>query len=248
MPRKQNAITKAVATVTGGNPAQETPRLYLVLTIIMLAWLAVGLTLFIIRGDWENIFLTLLVIGLIVGPAFLLRQSRVHVPHEFQLIAVAFVFLTLFLGSARDFYYKFWWWDWVIHTGSGFLLGVIGWIALFLLNQTDRLPKGMRPSFLCLFGLTFAVFVGVVWEIFEFAVDQVWPEVNMQSTETGVADTMHDLIVDTIGATVVALMGWAYFRSGRYSFLADGVKAFLRMNPRLFRKGKRTKKGEGTAL
>src|SRR5688572_24880802 len=65
----------------------------------------------------------------------------------------------------------------------------------------------MRPEFLCFFAVTFAVFLGVLWEIFEFAVDKIAPIVNMQSGETGVADTMHDLIVDTLGAIVVALMG-----------------------------------------
>jgi hypothetical protein len=57
----------------------------------------------------------------------------------------------------------------------------------------------------------------------------------MQSRETGVGDTMLDLIVDLLGAIVVALMGWAYFKSGRYSFIADGVQKFIRKNPRLFR-------------
>jgi hypothetical protein len=59
----------------------------------------------------------------------------------------------------------------------------------------------------------------------------------MQSLETGIDDTMHDLIVDTIGAVIVALMGLAYFKAGRYSFLADGVRGFIAMNPRLFRRG-----------
>jgi hypothetical protein len=64
----------------------------------------------------------------------------------------------------------------------------------------------------------------------------MWPEVNMQSNETGVADTMYDLIVDTLGAIVVALMGWAYYKTGRYSFLADGIRTFIEKNPRLFGK------------
>ena len=78
--------------------------------------------------------------------------------------------------------------------------------------------------------------MGVLWEIFEFAVDSIWPHVNMMSNETGVADTMHDLIVDTIGAIIVAFMGWAYSRTGRYSFLVDAVRGFIRKNPRLFGK------------
>jgi hypothetical protein len=92
----------------------------------------------------------------------------------------------------------------------------------------------VRPAFRCFFGVTFAVTLGVLWEIFEFAVDSIWPEVNMQSNESGVKDTMYDLIVDTAGAVVVALMGWAYYRTGRYSFFADGIRAFIEKNPRLF--------------
>lgn len=115
------------------------------------------------------------------------------------------------------------------------MLGIIGFLTLFLMNQTDRPPFGIRPAFLCFFGVTFAVFLGVLWEILEFAVDLAFPWANMQSRETGVGDTMLDLIVDTVGAIVVALMGWAYFKSGRYSFIKDGVQKFIRKNPRLFR-------------
>ena len=215
-----------------GHPPEER-NLYLTLTGFLQALLAVGLVLFLLRRSWENVFLTAVVIGLTLVPALLFRRYRVIIPPEFQLVAAAFVFLSLFLGSALDFYYRFWWWDLVLHTASGFLLGIIGFVALFVLNQTDRLPAGMRPAFLSFFGVTFAVTLGVAWEIFEFAVDRLWPSVNMQSTETGVRDTMVDLIVDTLGAVVVAVMGYAYLRTGRYSFIADGVRSFVRRNPRL---------------
>jgi hypothetical protein len=76
----------------------------------------------------------------------------------------------------------------------------------------------------------------VLREIFEFAVDRVAPHVNMQSNETGVVDTMQDLIIDTLGAVVVAVMGWIYLRTGRYSFIADGVRLFVQRNPRLLRR------------
>jgi hypothetical protein len=214
----------------------ERPGLYVKLTLAIQSLLLLGLILFVMHRDWENVFLTITVIGLTVLPAFVLRKYRVYLPPDFQLIATAFVFLSLFLGSAGDLYYRFWWWDIVLHTSSGFLLGIIGFIVLYLLNQTDRLPREMRPGFRCFFGLTFAVSLGVLWEIFEFAVDQIAPQINMQSTETGVADTMHDLIVNTVGAIIVALMGWAYLRTGRYSFLSDSIRRFIRKNPHLFRK------------
>jgi hypothetical protein len=96
------------------------------------------------------------------------------------------------------------------------------------------LPRAVGPGLVCVFGITFAVTLGVLWEIFEYLVDLLWPHANMMSRETGIHDTMHDLIVDTIGAIIVGLMGYAYSRSGRFSFLIDAVRAFMRKNPRWF--------------
>ena len=219
-------------TKVNSNP-NEQRNLYLVLTSVLQLLLVIGLILFLLRRNWENVFLTAVVIALTLVPAFLFRRYRVIIPPEFQLISALFIFLSLFLGSALDFYYHFWWWDMVLHTASGFLLGIIGFITLYVLNQTDRLPPDMKPAFRCFFGFTFAVTLGVVWEIYEFAMDRFWPQFDMQSTGTGVVDTMKDLIVDTIGALVVAMMGYAYLKSGRYSFIGDGVRAFLRKNARL---------------
>jgi hypothetical protein len=207
--------------------------IYVTLTLGVQGLLITGLILFILKRDWENVFLTIAVMLITLVPAVINRRKRIFIPPEFQFISVLFVFLSLYLGSGFDFYYKFWWWDLVLHTSSGFLLGIVGFIALFAINQTDHLPAGVKPSFLCFFGVTFAVTLGVVWEIFEFSVDRLWPSVNMQSNETGVFDTMKDLIVDTLGAVVVAFMAWGYLKTGRYSFLADGVRGFLLKNPRL---------------
>jgi len=221
----------------------ERQNIHVVLTLLIQALVVVGLVLFLIRRDWENVFLTALVLLLTLVPAFLLRRYRVYIPPEFQLISAAFIFLSLFLGSALDLYYHFWWWDIALHAGSGFLLGIVGFLTLFLLNQTDRIPAGIRPAFLCFFGVTFAVFLGVLWEIFEFAVDLIVPHANMMSWETGAGDTIVDLIVDTLGAVIVGLMAWTYTKTGRYSFIADGVRKFIQKNPRLFGTlGKLTKK------
>jgi hypothetical protein len=232
--RRQGRRTRSRTAMPAETPEPPGERkLYLGLTLLIQALLAVGLVMFLLRRNWENVFLTAVVILLTLVPAFLSRRYRMIIPPEFELVAAAFIFLSLFLGSALDFYYHFWWWDLVLHTASGFLLGIIGFVALYVLNQTDRLPAGMTPAFRCFFGVTFAVTLGVLWEIFEFAMDRVWPHLNMQTNETGVRDTMVDLIVDLIGAVVVALMGYAYLKTGRYSFLGDGVRKFVRKNHRL---------------
>lgn len=207
---------------------------YLKLTVLIQVLILIGLVFFVLRRDWTNVFLTVIVMGLTMLPAIARKRYHLVLPPEFQLISAAFVFLSLFLGSATDFYYKYPWWDVVLHTGSGFLLGIIGFLTVFILNQSRQIPEGIKPRFLCLFAICFAVTLGVVWEIFEFAVDCIAPEINMQSREEGVYDTMYDLIVDTLGAVIVTLMGWAYLKSGRYAFIADGIRKFIAKNPELF--------------
>jgi hypothetical protein len=234
VPSRDVDVPRLAGTV---EPAER--GLYLTITWVIQLLLVAGLVLFALRRNWENVFLTAVVIALTLVPAFLFRQYRVILPPEFQLVAAGFNFLSLFLGSALDFYYHFWWWDLVLHTASGFLLGIIGFVALFVLNQTDRIRPAMKPGFIALFGVTFAVTLGVAWEIFEFVCDTLWSHLNMQSNETGVRDTMIDLIVDAAGAIVVALMGYAYLKTGRYSFIADAVRKFVRKNPGLVGKQSR---------
>lgn len=219
--------------VKPGHPPVK-QNVYLAVTAFIQLLLVVALVWYFVRGDWENAVLTAIVIILTLAPMIMRRQYHIRIPPEFQLISTVFVFMSLFLGSAMDLYYQYWWWDIVLHGSSGFILGIIGFLFLFLLNQSDRIPKETKPALVCFFAVTVAVFLGVVWEMFEFAVDQIWPEINMQSTETGVVDTMKDLIVNMTGASVVAVMGWVYLRTGRYSFIADGVRRFVARNPELF--------------
>lgn len=222
-----------------GNPgdrALKTERnIYLTFTGIIQVILGASLVYFFLIRDFFNVFLTALVFMLNLFPVFLSRRYKIFVPPEFQLLVIVFIFATIFLGSVFDLYYKFNWWDTVLHMLSGFLLGLIGFVVLFVLNRLNHIPREMKPFFICFFAVTFAVFLGVIWEIYEFIQDQIWPQFNMQTIETGVTDTMIDLIVDLIGATVVAFMGYFYLKSGKYSFLADGVRSFILQNPDFFK-------------
>ena len=100
----------------------EQGNIYVTFMVILQLLLTAGLVLFVWRRDWENIFLTVTVMLICLVPTIISRRRRIFIPPEFQFIAAFFVFLSLYLGSGFDFYYRFWWWDLVLHTYSGFLL------------------------------------------------------------------------------------------------------------------------------
>jgi hypothetical protein len=208
-------------------------RVYGLLTLVIQLVLVAGVIGFVLLRDWPNALLTVLVIALTALPRWL-KRVHVDVPPEFQLVAAAFVFCAIFLGTSLGFYGRFLWWDTALHTTSGCLLGLVGFIAVFLINGTDHRPEGMRVSLVAIFGFMFAVTLGVFWEIYEFIADNLIPGLDMQVVATGPNDTMIDMIVNTIGAAVIAVLGYLFCRTGRQSFIVDGVCKFVRRNPRLF--------------
>ncbi|NIP58646.1 MAG: hypothetical protein GWM92_10095, partial [Gemmatimonadetes bacterium] len=137
----------------------------------------------------------------------------------------------LFLGEIQGYYVRYAWWDKVLHTSSGFLLGVLGFLLVYVLNQDERIDLSMKPGFVALFAFAFSVAVGALWEIFEFAMDSFFG-MNMQ--KSGLVDTMWDLIVDSVGALAVALLGYAWMTRDTDSFLEDWIESFIEANPRLF--------------
>jgi len=90
----------------------------------------------------------------------------------------------------------------------------------------------MNPKFIALFAFMFAVSIGVLWEIFEYGMDQVFG-LNMQ--KSGLQDTMWDLIVDVVGAAFISILGWGYINNREAdSFLERWIRDFVEKNPRLF--------------
>lgn len=203
------------------------------LTLFLQVTLLVGAVLAVFQGRWLAAIATLGIIVVTFLPLILGRRFAVRIPPEFEVLAVVFIYASLFLGEVRGYYIRFWWWDAVLHAGSGFLLGILGFLLVYVLNERDDVDLHMRPRFVALFAFMFAVGMGALWEIFEFAMDQSFG-LNMQ--KSGLVDTMWDLIIDTVGAMLISLVGWSYLsKAGSSSFLERWIAAFVESNPRLFR-------------
>ncbi|MDX1579126.1 MAG: hypothetical protein R3266_11610, partial [Gemmatimonadota bacterium] len=143
-----------------------------------------------------------------------------------------------FLGEVRGYYLRFWWWDIALHTASGFLLGILGFLLVHVLNETENVEVHLRPRFVALFAFMFAVGLGALWEIFEYSMDVIFGmdmQKAMLGDPSGLTDTMWDLIVDTVGAAVIAVMGFGYLKTqGNASFLEQWIDRFIEGNPRMF--------------
>lgn len=208
------------------------------LSIILKFTLVIGAGLALYQGRYQAAVETLAILTVAFLPMLLGRRFQVHIPPEFELCTVLFIYASLFLGEVHGYYTRYWWWDIVLHTGSGFLLGIFGFLLVYVLNEKKEVNLELGEGFTSLFAFVFAIAFGVLWEMFEFAMDGIFG-LNMQKPmfgdPSGLTDTMWDLIVDGVGAGVIALLGYKYLRmAGSGSFLERWIDGFIDRNPKLF--------------
>lgn len=209
------------------------------ISLLLKAVLLLEIVLTALSQQWLTMLITTGILAITLFPLLAASRWRVFIPPEFELLAIAFIFCSLFLGEVRDFYHRIWWWDIALHGFSGLLLGIVGFLLVHVLNEAERLEVHMKPGFVAFFSFMFAVGVGALWEIFEFAMDTLFG-LDMQKAmfddPSGLTDTMWDLILDTIGAAIISVLGYGYLRTkGNESFLEIWIQHFIDSNPRLFR-------------
>lgn len=170
------------------------------------------------REDYVLMLLQcLLGVAAILLPVRLMRRWDVEIPCVMFLLYIAFLYCAIFLGEVRSFYYNVPHWDTVLHIFSGGMLGTLGFSMIAVFNNTERIPLDLSPLFVAVFAFCFALALGAVWEIYEFAAD-CFLATNMQkfaldngATLVGQAalrDTMKDLIVDALGAVGASAVGY----------------------------------------
>ena len=181
------------------------------------------------EGLWRSAFVGTLTLFLTLLPLIFQRMADFRLPRLLISIIVAFSICTLVMGEVFDFYETFWWWDVALHTGSAMMFGVFGVILIMLIFDNASIKAS--PLMVAFLAMCFAIAVGAIWEIFEFAMDQLFG-LNMQ--KSGLVDTMWDLIVDTLGAIVGAGAGWVYLRMGKKGVLSRMIAETVRRNDHKF--------------
>lgn len=190
--------------------------------------LTVGALLF---GRWSLGFVSGATLLLSMAPVLLARWFRITLPLPLILAIILFVFASIFLGEAFDFYRRFWWWDLALHGSSALGFGLIGFLLTLMLFEGDTFAA--PPWALALISFCIAMTVGSVWEIFEFLMDRSF---GLSMQKSGLPDTMGDLIINAIGGSVAAVTGYYYLRGRKRGLLNRFIRQFMLINKRFYRR------------
>ena len=139
--------------------------------------------------NFENVFLCVLVLFLFSMPTMLERRLSIELPDTLEIIILLFIYAAEIMGEIGAYYIKHPYWDTVLHTLNGFLCAAIGFSLLDLLNRQKKVTFQLSPLYLAVVAFCFSMTVGVVWEFFECAMDQLF-----------FLDMQKDIIVHQIGS------------------------------------------------
>ncbi len=129
--------------------------------------------------NYENVFLCILTLGLMILPSVFQATLKIELPSMLEIILLIFIFAAEILGEISSFYIKFRYWDTVLHTINGFLCAAVGFSLVDIMNRQKKLKFELSPSFMAIMAFCFSMTIGVLWEFFEFGMDMVF-DLDMQ--------------------------------------------------------------------
>lgn len=159
-------------------------------------------------GDLSMVFVLLI-------PKILRKIFKIKITDAMELIYVIFMILAQFLGSVVNLYNNdtTWWYDLFTHFLSGVLTTVL---ALVIMNWLG-VYKDKNKWFNFIFMISFTLMIASLWEFLEFGTDNLLGMNVQHSVETGVRDTMEDMLVAFAGSMIVSV-----------TYLLEGKKGFIK--------------------
>lgn len=216
---------------------RDAGELHTIIVRILLLLMVIEWFILLVEMRLLQLFLVAVIIAVLFAPELFRNRMQIVIPAEFHLIAVLFTLASLYLGEIQHFYQRIWWWDMALHGSAGLLMGIFGFLLVYILNENPRVDLQMKAGFIALFAFFFSISIGTIWEIFEFSMDQFFG-FNMQKEmfgdASGLTDTMWDMIINAGGAFIISLMGWWYLSGGKDFFIQSLINKFIQKNPSLF--------------
>ena len=172
--------------------AWNTKRSVMVVSLILRLSVILVLIAQVFNRNYENVFLCVLTLFLFTMPTMLERNLRIDFPDTLEIIILLFIYAAEILGEIGAYYVAFPHWDTVLHTLNGFLCAAIGFSMLDILNRRGNIKFHLSPVYLALMAFCFSMTVGVLWEFFEFSMDQLF-----------LLDMQKDNVIPAIGSIML---------------------------------------------
>lgn len=144
----------------------------------------------------SNILVCISLYLILFIPTVANKLFKIKISDSVKFIFLTFIFIAQLLGSIIHLYNLIPWFDSFTHFISGILTALFSLQILVLFNKYN--PK--NKVFNILFCIAFTIMVATLWELFEFSADRMFGYDAQKVLETGVRDTMKDIVCASLGS------------------------------------------------
>lgn len=134
-------------------------------------------------------------------PRIIRKIFKIKITYAMELVYVIFIILAQFIGSVINLYNKVWWYDLFAHFLSGVLTTILAMVVMDWFGVYNEKHKWFNVLFMICFTLTIAS----LWEFTEFATDLIMKTDVQHVIDSGVADTMEDMLIAFVGSIIVSI-------------------------------------------
>ena len=200
-------------------------RIFFPFYLLLCAALAV---VYALRRDGYHLGISLGALAIPVALLLFYRLTGLKLVHQLDFIILAFTLIGYPLGSCLDFYARFPGYDKLIHMLSGAFVSVLCILLYCALKPGHRIGRG-DVCLAVLFTFFGSMAVAGLWELAEYGINLVTGRDVQHVLDTGVGDTMQDMLVCMIG-TIATLPLLRPLSRGRQTRFTAPIDAFLERN------------------
>lgn len=164
--------------------------------MVLRALIILIMVLQIFNRDFENVFMCVLTLILMMIPSFIQVEFRIELPTTLEIIILLFIFAAEILGEIGSYYTKIPFWDTVLHTINGFLAAAIGFSMVDIFNRNEKFTFKLSPVFMAIVAFCFSMTIGVIWEFFECAMDLFF---DMDTQKDTIITSFSTVMLDPTG-------------------------------------------------
>lgn len=148
-------------------------------------------------------------------PRIISNIFKIKITSAMELVYIIFIILAQFAGSVVNLYNKVWWYDLFAHFLSGILTAILSLVILDWFGIYKEKNKGFNFLFI----ISFTLMIASLWEFLEFGVDTFFGMNVQHSIDTGVRDTMEDMLIAFLGSLIVSISYLVENKIGKNGFL-----------------------------
>jgi len=180
------------------------------------------------NGDCYHLWLCVLAPAIPVAVVLLFRALKLRFTWHLNLVIMIFITLAYLLGSCVDLYHSLPGYDKFIHSVSGLFVSLLCCVAYYFIKSSHAL-EALDARILPVFVFCGSMTVAGLWEIWEYVMSGLTGQDLQFVAETGVSDTMQDMICCLVG-TIAFLPSAVRLGNGKGDWLTGAVSDFIEQN------------------